>query len=341
MEIRIYIEKEKEDSYLMIEASETSEINYLAINMTKNETTDNLLFGYFSYDNLRNAQFDITDYIPLMDTFNQFVSRDDVLKKIKSIYAIMIELENKFLCEPDIILQKEYIFVEKNTGIIKVVPSPVVLDGSNNVKNLVMDILNSANWKKNEKTDFVIELREALEKNISYDGMIGKLIQIMERPIEYVPVDNLIPTPPSGIIAKNISIPESNMQNMMPVNDSETQVLSQVEDGQTTVLGVSNQLTVFPILVRIKTNERIVINKNEFLIGKEPSRVDYCIFDNSAVSRIHAKIISKNGEFFVVDNHSTNHVYVNGMLVQPDLEVRLSHSSRVRLGDEDFEFRFQ
>ena len=77
------------------------------------------------------------------------------------------------------------------------------------------------------------------------------------------------------------------------------------------------------------------------MIGKDASKVDCCIFDNSAVSRIHAKIVSKNGEFFVIDNHSTNHVYVNGMLIDPDTQVRLTHGARVRLGDEDFEFRFQ
>ena len=126
-------------------------------------------------------------------------------------------------------------------------------------------------------------------------------------------------------------------------NDSqfgETTVLSD-QFGETTVLGTSIVPAVCPILTRIKTGEKVVINKTEFYIGKDPTKVDYCIFNNSAISRVHIRIVCKNGEFFVVDNNSTNHVYVNGRRIEPDVEVRLEHDSRVRLGDEDFEFRFQ
>ena len=150
--------------------------------------------------------------------------------------------------------------------------------------------------------------------------------------------------PPQPPVAPNNYIQEEQLTSQLSVSMNNSMDDDEDEDdtfGQTTVLGISNQPMIFPALIRIKNNEKVVINKNEFLIGKEPSKVDYCIFDNSAISRVHAKVLCKNGEFFVVDNNSTNHVYVNGMLIERNSEVRLTHGARVRLGDEDFEFRFQ
>jgi hypothetical protein len=152
-----------------------------------------------------------------------------------------------------------------------------------------------------------------------------------------------VPQPPQTAYAPQ---PEVQPEPAYGVSGGEyTQEFQDDDDedsfGETTVLGATTHPMIFPSLVRLKTNERVVINKMEFIIGKDPSKVDYCIFDNSAVSRVHAKIICKNGEFFVIDNRSTNHVYVNGILIDANVEVRLSHGSHIRLGDEDFEFRFQ
>ena len=46
-------------------------------------------------------------------------------------------------------------------------------------------------------------------------------------------------------------------------------------------------------LLRILTNERIVISKPVFRIGKEPTYSDYRVTNNDKVSRSHADIIQK------------------------------------------------
>lgn len=125
-------------------------------------------------------------------------------------------------------------------------------------------------------------------------------------------------------------------------NFGETTVLSSGGVGETTVLsqtqlGVQQQPQ--PYLVREKNNERIPINKPVFRIGKERSYVDYFIGDNTAISRSHANIISKDGAFFVMDTNSTNHTYVNGTMIQSNAEVSISSGTRIRFANEEFEFR--
>lgn len=110
--------------------------------------------------------------------------------------------------------------------------------------------------------------------------------------------------------------------------------------GETTVLGVTAEPNRRdPHLIRSKNNEKIPLNKPVFRIGKERSYVDYFISDNTAISRGHANIVDHGGEYFVVDTNSTNHTYLNGTMIQSGVETKLSHGDKVRLANEDFEFR--
>lgn len=110
--------------------------------------------------------------------------------------------------------------------------------------------------------------------------------------------------------------------------------------GETTVLGADAQeVQTRPHLIRTKNNEKINLDKPVFRIGKEKSYVDYFISDNTAVSRSHCNIISRDGQYFIVDTNSTNHTYVNGGMIQSNVETPLSHGTKFRLANEDFEFK--
>ena len=126
----------------------------------------------------------------------------------------------------------------------------------------------------------------------------------------------------------------------VPVQNSfnETTVLSpDMVGGETTVLSV-NPAMPDPCLVRVKTGERISINKPVFRIGKEKSYVDYFIADNTAISRSHANIHTENGEYFIEDTNSTNHTYINGKLINSNVKTKLTSGDKVRLANEDFTF---
>ena len=153
------------------------------------------------------------------------------------------------------------------------------------------------------------------------------------------------PTQPKPVFPKsatvaNPSVPQNILQQM-PVtgNFGETTVLGVgMAAGETTVLGAAQAQIVSPYLLRLKNNERIQLSKPVFRIGKERSYVDYFISDNTAVSRSHANILIKGTEFYIVDTNSTNHTYVNGNMIQSNVETKLEHGSKVRLANEEFEF---
>ena len=138
---------------------------------------------------------------------------------------------------------------------------------------------------------------------------------------------------------QQVVAPVSSPSQGMPLNFGETTVLGG-SIGETTVLGGGMPVNQpDPHLIRTKNNERIPLNKPVFRIGKERSYVDYFISDNTAISRSHANIVNHNGEFFVVDTNSTNHTYVNGAMIPSGQETKLAHGDKIRLANEDFEFR--
>lgn len=126
------------------------------------------------------------------------------------------------------------------------------------------------------------------------------------------------------------------------MNFGETTVLGGGGIGETTVLNASmlgQQQTIQPHIIRAKNNEKIMVNKPVFRIGKERSYVDYFIGDNSGISRSHANIITREDKYFVVDTNSTNHTFVNGTIIQSNVEMEISHGDKLRFANEDFEFK--
>lgn len=93
-----------------------------------------------------------------------------------------------------------------------------------------------------------------------------------------------------------------------------------------------------PVLIRVKNQEKIMINKNVFRIGKSKTDADYTVEDNVAISRVHAIIHKRDGACYIKDNDSTNNTYVNGNILKGENEQLLIKGTKVSLADEEFVF---
>lgn len=170
-----------------------------------------------------------------------------------------------------------------------------------------------------------------------------------------MPAPNTVVTPakvPATQVANNSAVsnnvpinnfaPVQQPANMAQPNFGDTTVLSGDNIGDTTVLGsdmgTTYQQAKSAYLVRKKNNERIKITKDVFYIGKERSFVDYFIGDNPAISRSHANIICKNGEYFIVDTNSTNHTFLDGQMLTSNVEAKLESGCEITLANEKFTF---
>jgi len=117
------------------------------------------------------------------------------------------------------------------------------------------------------------------------------------------------------------------------------------EEPGTTVLGADDAATTVltedvngGTLTRMSTNETININRSELNLGRERSSVDYCLEGNTNIGRVHARLIVRDGQVFIVDNNSTNGTFVNNAKLRPGQEQPLKSGDIIRLADEKFRY---
>lgn len=142
----------------------------------------------------------------------------------------------------------------------------------------------------------------------------------------------------------------SALSNGTSINIQPALASSEPEDEGTTVLGVMadgdedegttalGHSTHRPFLLALSKNEKITISKDFFKMGRDPMRADFAT-ENKVVGRVHAHLITANGEYYFEDNHSTNGSFVNGVKVAPKERIKIKHEDRIKLANEEFIFR--
>lgn len=154
-------------------------------------------------------------------------------------------------------------------------------------------------------------------------------------PVSMPPVQRPVPPPPmqGGFVPPAPVVPQAPTAAIQDAG--ETTVLSG-DAGETTVLSKNvNGGT----LIRKRTGETININAEQFVIGRERKSVNYCISDNSSISRNHVRLTVRNGVTYLTDLNAANGTSVNGVKAMPRQEIALKSGDKITLADEDLEYK--
>lgn len=90
-------------------------------------------------------------------------------------------------------------------------------------------------------------------------------------------------------------------------------------------------------LVRLSTNEKIVLDKEVIKLGRGEEN-DYNIEDNKYVGHSHCTIVTCEDGYYVVDNNSKNHTYIDKVMLVAEEPTPICDSQILRLANEDFRF---
>jgi len=88
------------------------------------------------------------------------------------------------------------------------------------------------------------------------------------------------------------------------------------------------------MLIKKGSKVKVEIDKFKFTIGR--LNCDYTIKDNYLISRNHATILLKNGKCFVVDNNSRNKTFLNGKVIEPNIEIEINEFDEISFADVVF-----
>ena len=167
------------------------------------------------------------------------------------------------------------------------------------------------------------------------DDTVAHAAEVQAAPAKPAKKSKVKLAPPKMEFDDEEEIGNSSILSKTVTPASEPSLLSQLDSR------ADNLPKVNPYLIRVNNEERIMITKANFKIGKASFGMDYQVTDNGAISRNHCTIIAKDGVYYIRDNKSTNHTYVNGQMVKSGQEVLLTHESTIRIADEDFLFKLR
>ena len=87
-----------------------------------------------------------------------------------------------------------------------------------------------------------------------------------------------------------------------------------------------------------KDGRVVPITDTVFTVGRRPGNL-LCITDDQFISGMHAELVWRNGETFVVDKNSTNGTFVNDQKLTPGSEMIVNNGDRVKFGATTYLFR--
>lgn len=123
-------------------------------------------------------------------------------------------------------------------------------------------------------------------------------------------------------------------------------LFSQIKNGKTvtppTYHSVKSSLgNLHLIAVNAPARFEMVIDKDDFVIGKSETLVDGVITFNKAISRKHCKICRSGSQFTISDLGSANGTFVNRQRLQPDQPHPIKHGDVIRLANSDFQIEIR
>lgn len=304
--------------------------------------------------NKRKIIYTAIEVMDLKDYLKTGLNKEDFFLVLAQLVEAVKRVNYNSLYIKNLVLDLRCVFINKTTKELFFIYQPLISRASaNDIFAFISDLLYSTAFLLEVDTSFVSEIiavlkgmntfiSDELEAYISKvcpsvysilprqrDGKSGF---ITNDPVEYEKHYNRKPSEDRYGGEGTALLDEEEGTTLL--EEEGTSLLS--EDYGTTLL--TEEEIVYPYLIRIKNEEKIVIDKESFKVGKDKNIVDYCVEDNNAVSRNHAHILIRNGGYFIYDNNSTNKTYIDEEIVPAYSEVEIHPGSRLRLGNEEFDF---
>lgn len=267
----------------------------------------------------------------------------------------------------NLILNIDYIFYNQTTREVQFIYQPITNQPNiNNVYSFIYELVNRVVLNVDEDDSFLKHLVDTVRSQKTLSTVVLENYIINNYPQVYKQVRRSKPGESQQLqssgrtyfekkydeVGENFfgnrsdeDIEETSL--LIEEDIEETGLLALDDEEGTTVLNEEEGTTllktaepVYPYLIRLNTYEKVMVNKPVFRIGKEKSYVDYFVINNNAVSRIHADIITdaENGHYYVKDNNSTNHTFVNGTMIVTNQNTEILDGDAIMFANEPFEF---
>lgn len=321
--------------------------------------------------NTFKLNYNISGYISLKEFLVNPLNKTSFAKLLGNILSNLKALQSSYYNHQFILMDMNAAMVNPTTQQVSFVYVPITFyESGTNLKEFLLSIIQCCSFVPGENTDYVRDYIRILNNGINFS------VFDLEEYVKNLKVDEQVSnnvnkcTRCGNVIQPNVNFCSScgmkisglNISNSEGVYDPTKNVVPPQQIKETVNYGAvdaqpgysdtisgsfvpnfpqSQQPMIQPktaVIYRLKTGEQIRITSELFRMGKDPHNCEYCIRDNSAISRCHALIKQINGKWFINDLNSTNKTYVGEKMIYPHMDIELFSGMSFKLANEDFIF---
>lgn len=312
---------------------------------------ENLLPGFFRPKLVAGNKMLYT--VPNSISLADYVKKDFSIHKLYSMLAqfseIIKSIRSMGFYPHKLVLDSRLIYVKEITGEVFFLYTPLELSNTScNIFAFLAEVIKSVQSNDINVMNECNKVQMFLEhpNHQDYGELEGFIMQMYPQIYQHITRRD---SGQSGFISstklghEQHYHPSMSFKNETEKTEKEESGTTLLEESGTTLLGEESgttllqEETVSAILIRRKTQETINVSKSIFRIGKLASECDYVITDNNVISKKHASIYRRECIYFVGDDGSKNHTYVNGVMLTNN-EVELHNGDILKLANEEFEF---
>ena len=270
---------------------------------------------------------------------NNQLGKDEFLDVVIQIIDHIKTCESNLLNINNIELDADSIFIDANSQTVYCIYWPLVNNQSYiPAGSFFKNLLNKVNFYSSEKTSFLIDYKNFFE---SLDPFSLSSFEKMIYGFRGKKTKKISISPDSSVLENDFGdIHQSKSNNDVTYNPFDNvrsyTDLTGANNVKDDSLRQEKMLNKSLILLRRSNNDSKEISGSNVVLGKDPKSCGFVINGNNAVSRIHATIKLVNNAYYIKDNNSTNHTYINGNKLNPKNQYVLHDRDIIKFANEEF-----
>ncbi len=355
-------EKEWMENYLRVRQERTEDSEYEEKMLSFNDIPGFLQFETAVTDGSDTYRYKVTGKKPLSAVFQALPIREWHLKKILNCLIETVEHGREYLiCDNDLVLEPEDVFVNLNDYTVEIMCLPGFgKDFRESMEKLLEFMLNRVDYDDKKAVELIYDCYVlALKEENGLKALKDRILKGEESEPDIVPeqktafakevfwdddTEEDTEEEHSGFMKWIKGLFSRHNTERVPAVAEERAVFSERPDivddePETRTVFLSQRKVGFtPYLFSIATSEMIRLEHSPFSVGSMQEHLDHTM-NGEGVSRLHARLYSKDGSWFVSDLNSTNGTYVNERAVMPGKDMILYNNDKIRFAGEEYVFK--
>lgn len=276
----------------------------------------------------------------LSSYLNNQLGKDQFLDIVIQMIDRIKTCENNLLNANNIELDLDSIFINKNSQTVYCIYWPLVNNQSYiPVGTFFKNLLSNVSFYSNEATSFLVDYKGFFETLDPFSlSSFEKLIYgFRGKKTKKISI-----SPESTILNHNdVSLRNNDLKKDLTYNPFDnvhtfTDLTGSNKNNKDEFSGNESVFNKTLFLLRRSNNESKEVVGTNVVLGKDPKSCTFVINGNNAVSRVHATIKLVANKFYLRDNNSTNHTFINGTKLDPKNKYVIHDRDIIKFANEEF-----